>query len=247
TALFRSRSAGSSTRTDWKALSAQSGSSSTMRAQSPSTTWRRSTPRSPQSKLRDTRKSPAATAWPYSTSADVASHGSPHSLGCCVAWLLPIHGDVASHGSSPFMGRWRRRRRRGWCDLVICAVRGLFRPRSARTASVDLRQLVAAVLFLGVGAACQSAATATPTPSPVGLVNSSPLCRGVHLLADRQRMDLAIFTWQRTGTGYRPAATGLVGSRAVTAVIERPQADAPNDYAIVLTFAGANAELLSTI
>jgi len=112
---------------------------------------------------------------------------------------------------------------------------------------VDLRQLVAAVLFLGVGAACQSAATATPTPSPVGLVNSSPLCRGVHLLADRQRMDLAIYTWQRTGTGYRPATTGLVGSRAVAAVIERPQADAPNDYAIVLTFAGANAELLRTI
>src|SRR5438552_8297831 len=156
----------------------------------------------------------------------------PHSWGggaegaggeSCVAWLLPIHGDVASHGSSPFMGRWRRRRRRGWCDLVICAVRGLFRPRSARTASVDLRQLVAAVLFLGVGAACQSAATATPTPSPVGLVNSSPLCRGVHLLADRQRMDLAIYTWQRTGTGYRPATHGLVGSRAVAAVIERPQ------------------------
>jgi hypothetical protein len=88
----------------------------------------------------------------------------------------------------------------------------------------------------------------TVSPSTVGsLVNSSPLCRGVQLLASRQRSDLAVFTWLRVGEGYRPAPTGLLGSRAVGAVIERPQFDAPNSYAILLTFKGADANLLRQI
>ncbi len=112
-----------------------------------------------------------------------------------------------------------------------------------------LGQHLTVALVLGLCAACHSAATpSAPTQSPVGgLVNSSPLCRGVHLLASRQRSGLAVYTWQRVGDGDRPAPSGLLGSRAVAAVIERPQSDAANDYAILLTFVGADADLLLRI
>jgi hypothetical protein len=109
--------------------------------------------------------------------------------------------------------------------------------------------VLSAAALLSFGAACQSAATQpTHIQSPAaGLVNPSPLCHGVHLLASRQRSGLAVYSWQRFGDGYRPAPTGLIGSRAVAAVIERPQFDAPNDYAILLTFTGADADLLQSI
>jgi hypothetical protein len=58
---------------------------------------------------------------------------------------------------------------------------------------------------------------------------------------------LAFYTWQRAGADVRPASTGLSGAQAVTSEIERPQFDDPHDYAVMLTFTGADADRLRQI
>lgn len=81
----------------------------------------------------------------------------------------------------------------------------------------------------------------------MALVNISPLCQGIHLLTDRQRKNFAIYTWQQVGNGFRPVASGLTGSHAVASQILRQQFDAPDAYAVTLTFSGTDAETLSRI
>jgi hypothetical protein len=117
----------------------------------------------------------------------------------------------------------------------------------ARTALLTI-----AILF----AACTASTATTITSSPSatsGLVNDNPLCRGVHLSADRQLKYLAVYSWQPHDNGYRPVATGLTGSMAASSRIaplsqlERIANDFANDNYVVLQFSGDGATLLRDI
>jgi hypothetical protein len=58
---------------------------------------------------------------------------------------------------------------------------------------------------------------------------------------------LAFYSWQRSGADYKPAPTGLSGSQAVKSEIQSPQFDAPSEYAVLMTFAGADADRLRQV
>jgi hypothetical protein len=112
--------------------------------------------------------------------------------------------------------------------------------------------LTVSLLLQGCGPASTTVITATPSPG-VGLINESPLCRGVHLSADRQLKYLAVYSWQPHDNSYRPAPTKLTGSLADSSriaplsQIERIQGDFPNDNYVVLQYIGDGASLLRSV
>ena len=112
--------------------------------------------------------------------------------------------------------------------------------------------LAIAVLLVACTNSTATVVTSSPGASS-GLVNNNPLCRGVHLSADRQLKYLAVYAWQPFENGYRPVATGLTGSMAASSRIaplsqlERIANDFANDNYVVLEFTGDSATLLHDI
>ncbi len=113
--------------------------------------------------------------------------------------------------------------------------------------------LAAALLLAGCSNSTATPITSPSGPAAVGMINESPLCRGIQLSTDRRLQDLAVFSWQRFGDGSRPVPTGLTGSMAVSSRIaplsqlERIQGDPPNDNYVVIQFTGTGAALLRSV
>jgi hypothetical protein len=69
----------------------------------------------------------------------------------------------------------------------------------------------------------------------------------VQLVPGWQYTNLAVFTWEPFGSGYRPKATGLLGAHAASVDIGLVRSVVPSPVGVTLTFAGQDARLWSDL